>query len=330
MFYRDTVNRANPNKHLGMIYCSNLCTEIMQNLSVTTIKEEVLNGDTIVIQKQVGDFVTCNLSSINLGRAVIDDVLERLIPIQVRMLDNTIDVNDIEVLQAQATNKKYRAVGLGTFGLAHLQALKGIKWESQEAVDFNDNLYEKIAWLTINASADLSIEKGAYPAFSGSEWHTGEYFRRRGYDSQEWNLLEAKIATHGLRNGYLMAVAPNGTTSVIAGSTASIDPIFNLKYSEEKKDYKIPVVVPDLNARTRFYYKGAYFIDQKWTLRQNAARQRHIDQAQSCNLYVAPDIKAVELLDLHMTAWELKVKSTYYVRSQAVVIDDNNCEWCQG
>lgn len=330
MFYRDTVNRANPNKHLGMIYCSNLCTEIMQNLSVTTIKEEILDGDKIIIQKQVGDFVTCNLSSINLGRAVIDDVLERLIPIQVRMLDNTIDVNNIEVLQAQATNKKYRAVGLGTFGLAHLLALKGIKWESQEAVDYNDNLYEKIAFLTINASVDLAIEKGAYPAFEGSEWHTGEYFKRRGYTDAKWTGLSVDVATHGLRNGYLMAVAPNGSTSVIAGSTASIDPIFNLKYSEEKKDYKIPVVVPDLNPRTRFYYKGAYFIDQKWTLRQNAARQRHIDQAQSCNLYVAPDIKAKELLDLHMTAWKLKIKSTYYVRSQAVVIDDNNCEWCQG
>lgn len=325
MFYRDTVNRLNPNKHKGMIYCSNLCTEITQNLSVTTVKEEVLDGDKIIIQKQVGDFVTCNLSSINLGRAVPDGVLERLIPIQVRMLDNVIDLNNIEVLQAQATNKKYRAIGLGTFGLHHLLALKGIKWESEEAVEFNDKLYEKIAFLTIKASADLAEEKGYYPVFEGSEWQTGEYFRRRGYTSKEWNELAAKVSK-GIRNAYLMAVAPNGSTSVIAGSTASIDPIFKLKYVEEKKDYRIPVVAPDLSAKTIWFYKPAHQIDQFWTLKQNAARQRHIDQSQSCNIYVPNNIKAKILLELHLKAWKLGIKTTYYVRSTSIKVEE--CEWC--
>lgn len=111
MFYRDTVNRANPNKHEGMIYCSNLCSEIAQNLSPTRITEEYVTEEgKIIVEKSPGDFVVCNLSSINLARAVTDDVLERLIPIQVRMLDNVIDINKLPVLQGKITNQKYRPV----------------------------------------------------------------------------------------------------------------------------------------------------------------------------------------------------------------------------
>lgn len=112
MFYRDEVNRQNPNKHkrgIGKtsIYCSNLCTEIAQNMSPTTISKEYQDEDgNIVIVRKPGDFVVCNLSSINLPNAVREKVLERLISIQVRMLDNVIDLNTISVGQAQATNKK--------------------------------------------------------------------------------------------------------------------------------------------------------------------------------------------------------------------------------
>src|SRR5690606_9728664 len=157
-------------KHAGMIYCSNLCTEITQNQTPTEQISEVVEGDEIIIRKRAGDFVVCNLSSINLGKAVIDDVLERLIPIQVRMLDNVIDLNTIDVKQAQITNKKYRAIGLGTFGWHHLLAKKGIAWESEQAVEFADKLYEGIAYLTIQASMNLAKEKGAYPLFKGSDW----------------------------------------------------------------------------------------------------------------------------------------------------------------
>src|SRR3954470_14783701 len=155
MFYRDEVNRQNPNKHVigegrTSIYCSNLCTEIAQNMSATTIVNEYENEEgNMVIVRKPGDFVVCNLSSINLARAVQDHVLERLIPIQMRMLDNVIDLNTIAVRQAEKTNKKYRAVGLGTFGWHHLLALKGIQWESETAVKYADHLYEEIAYYTI-------------------------------------------------------------------------------------------------------------------------------------------------------------------------------------
>jgi len=328
MFYRDTVNRANQNKHAGMIYCSNLCVEITQNQGTTVVTEEVTEDGKIIITKSPGDFVVCNLSSINLARAVTDEVLERLIPIQIRMLDNVIELNDIPVLQAKLSNQKYRAVGLGTFGWNHLLALKKIAWETDEAVEYCDNLYEEIAFLTVQASKELSVEKGHYPAFPGSEFETGEYFAKRGYlEKDKWKDLAAEVHEHGVRNGYLMAVAPNGTTSIIAGSTASIDPIFRKFYSEEKKNYKIPVTAPDLSPATTWYYKSVYLIDQLWSIKQNAKRQRHIDQSISFNLYVQNDVKAKDLLELHMTAWREKLKTTYYVRSTSQEVIEE-CESC--
>lgn len=315
MFYRDTVNRMNANSHKGMIYCSNLCTEIAQNMSPTVMEEERVEDGKIVVYKKPGDFVVCNLSSISLAKSVCDEVLERLIPIQVRMLDNVIDINEIPVLQAQLTNKNYRGIGLGTFGWHHLLALKSIKWESEEALSYCDALYEEIAYLTIKASQELAEEKGSYSYFEGSDWATGRYFEKRGYTSYRWQELSRKVKQTGIRNGYLLAVAPNSSTSILAGSTASIDPIFRLEYSEEKKDYKIPVTAPDLSAQTTWYYKSAYQIDQHWSIKQNARRQRHVDQSISFNFYVKNDIKAKTLLDLHMDAWESGLKTTYYIRS---------------
>lgn len=329
MFYRDEVNRQNSNSHEGVIYCSNLCTEITQNQSPTEFIEEFLEGENTIVKKyKSGDYVVCNLSSINLGKAVPDQVLERLIKIQVRMLDNVIDINRLPIMQAQLTNKKYRAIGLGTFGWHHLLARNHMKWETEEAVTYADELYEKIAFLTIKSSMELSEEKGSYPAFSGSKWSTGEYFELKGYTNDEWLALKDDVKQHGIRNGYLMAVAPNSTTAMIAGSTASIDPIFKPFYYEEKKDFKIPVTAPDLTHRTYdVYRRSAYIVDQRWSVKQNAARQKHIDQSISFNLYVPNTIRASILLDLHLQAWKEGLKTTYYVRSTSNDVEE--CEWCQ-
>ncbi|WP_084243737.1 ribonucleoside-diphosphate reductase subunit alpha [Planomicrobium okeanokoites] len=335
MFYRDEVNRQNSNKHLrgrGLtsIYCSNLCSEITQNMSATTIVKEFTDEDgNLVMVRKPGDFVVCNLSSINLPRAVKADVLERLVPIQMRMLDNVIDLNTISVGQANATNKKYRAVGLGTFGWHHLLALEGIHWETERAVEFADKLYEEIAYHSIRSSMELAKEKGSYREFEGSEWQTGEYFTRKGYEGEKWQELQSEITENGVRNGWMMAVAPNSSTAKIGGSTDGIDPLYAVEYAEEKKNFKFKVTAPDLDHNTYDYYRRArHVLDQKWSIRQNAARQRHIDQAISFNLYVPHTVKAKELLELHLEAWQQGLKTTYYVRSTSQA-EIEECEACQ-
>jgi ribonucleoside-diphosphate reductase alpha chain len=340
MFYRDNANRMNPNKHVkgSMIYCSNLCTEIEQNMSVTEIVNEYrkYEGDDVIIvtERKAGDFVVCTLSSINLAEAVPAGILERLINVQVRMLDNVIDLNAprVEVQQAVVTTERYRAVGLGTFGWHHLLALEGIHWESQEAVDRCDELYEQIAFYTIKASMELAKEKGYYPLYPGSEWNTGKYFERRDYSTTtsksglDWDWLKEQVMTHGVRNGYLMAVAPNASTAKIGGSTDGIDPVFMSVFADEKKKSKDITVAPDLSLKTMRYYKSAYAIDQNWSIKQNAVRSKHIDQGISFNLYVPEEVTASTLIKYQLSAWNSGIKTTYYTRSLSVEIKE--CESC--
>ena len=329
IFFRDTVNQANPNKHAGMIYASNLCHEIAQNTSSSVITEEYVtdeNGMSQIITKvSAGDMVTCNLNSINLGR-VTKEELKDTIPLQIRMLDNVITLNMAPVLDAKITSEKYRAIGLGTSGYHHYLAKNHILWESEKHLTEVDELFEEIAYQAIKASMELAKEKGAYPAFEGSEWQTGKYFERRAYTSERFDKLQEEIKKYGMRNGYIMAIAPTGSTSNIAGTTAGIDPIFKKFFIEEKKGSFTPKAAPDLSDDTFWYYKEAHLINQQYSIKACGVRQRHIDQAQSFNLYITPEMKAIDILNLYIRAYEEGVKTIYYIRNQSLEMDE--CTSC--
>ncbi|WAH44715.1 ribonucleoside-diphosphate reductase subunit alpha [Alicyclobacillus fastidiosus] len=326
LFFRDTANRLNPNQHAGMIYCSNLCTEIMQNMKPMRSMEESLEDGNVVVRYEAGDFVVCNLSSLNLGRSGSRESLERIVCTQVRAMDNVIDLNYYPVKQAEVTNRKYRAIGLGISGYHQYLAERGIVWESEEHLKHVDELFEWINFFAMKASMELAKEKGPYALFEGSDWQTGAYFDRRGYQSREggpdWDWLRSEVATHGLRNAYLFAIAPTSSTSLIAGSTAGIDPVFSRFFLEEKKNGVVPQTPPNLNPQTFWFYKEAHAIDQLWSIRACAVRQRHIDQSQSFNLYITPDIHVRDFLNLYVQAWKSGLKTVYYVRNQSVEVED--------
>ncbi|MFL6516523.1 MAG: ribonucleoside-diphosphate reductase subunit alpha, partial [Bacillus sp. (in: firmicutes)] len=146
--------------------------------------------------------------------------------------------------------------------------------------------------------------------------------------SDSWNELTGDDGNYGIRNGWLRAIAPNSSTAKIGGSTDGIDPIYSVEYAEEKKNFKFKVTAPDLNHITYDYYRRArHELDQVWSIKQNAARGRHVDQGISFNLYVRHDIKAKDLLNLHMEAWKQGLKTTYYVRSTSQTEIDE-CEAC--
>ena len=93
-----------------------------------------------------------------------------MLPVQTRMLDNVIDLNFYPVQEAKVTNRKYRAIGIGTMNYHGLLASKGFVWESEDHLDYVDKLYETISYHAISASADLACEKGSYSMFEGSDW----------------------------------------------------------------------------------------------------------------------------------------------------------------
>ncbi|KGN92846.1 ribonucleoside-diphosphate reductase subunit alpha [Porphyromonas canoris] len=332
IFNRDTVNRLNPNKHQGIIYCSNLCTEIAQNQSeIKEVKVSVRteNGrEIITTETEAGDFVVCNLASLVLGNIDTENKqeLQEVIHTIVRALDNVIDLNFYPVPYAEITNLKMRPIGLGTSGYHHLLAQKGIKWESAEHLSFMDKLYEQINYYAIEASSLLAEEKGSYLRFPGSDWQTGEYFQLRKYDSPDWKRLASDVARRGMRNSYLLAIAPTSSTSIIAGTTAGIDPVMNRYFLEEKKGNIVPRVAPQLSDSTFWLYKTAHQIDQEWVVDAAAVRQRHLDQSQSVNLFITHDYSFRRILDLYLRAWESGVKTLYYIRSRSLEVEE--CESC--
>ena len=331
-FNRDTVNHANPNGHKGMIYCSNLCTEIAQNMQeVESVSTEIQtkDGETVVVTTtKPGDFVVCNLASLSLGHLPVDDkeYMKDIVGTAVRALDNVIDLNFYPVPYAQLTNQKYRGIGLGVSGYHHLLAKKNILWESQEHLKFADELFEMINYFAVSASADLAEEKGVYRLFEGSDWHTGAYFEKRNYVSKEWKELEYRVRNTGMRNGYLLAAAPTSSTSILAGTTAGLDPVMKKFFMEEKKGSMLPRVAPDLSVDTYYYYQNAHNIEQKFSVKACGIRQRHIDQAQSLNLYITNNYTLRQLFNLYVEAWEAGVKTIYYVRSKSLEVEE--CESC--
>lgn len=331
-FNRDTVNRMNPNGHTGMIYCSNLCTEIAQNMqAIEEVSKEVqtLEGDPVVVTvTKPGEFVVCNLASLSLGHLPVTDTdyIEDLVATAVRALDNVIDLNFYPTPYAKLTNQKYRSIGLGVSGYHHMLAKNGIIWESEDHLRFADRVFETINYAAILASTNLAAEKGSYALFDGSDWQNGVYFEKRDYHSKRWLALKEKVARQGMRNAYLLAVAPTSSTSIISGTTAGLDPILKRYFLEEKKGSMLPRVAPELSPSTYWYYKNAHLIDQNFSIRACGVRQRHIDQAQSMNIYITNDFTMRQIFNLYLKAWEEGVKTIYYVRSKSLEVEE--CESC--
>lgn len=332
-FYRDNVNEMNPNKHVGMIYSSNLCTEIMQNMSAietldTTIETE--DGDEVIVTKtKPGDFVVCNLASLVLGNIDLEDdkELKDIVATTVRALDNVIDLNYYPIPYAKVTNRKYRSIGLGTSGYHHALVKAGMAFSDiEDHLKWADDLYERINFHAVTASMEIAKEKGSYDFFEGSDWENGKYFDFRDYKDAKWNKLREDVKANGLRNGYIMAIAPTGSTSIIAATSAGVDPVMNRYFLEEKKGSILPRVAPDLTPQSFWLYENAHELDQNFVIEAAAIRQRHIDQAQSINFYITTDFTMRKILNLYIKAAKEKLKSVYYVRSKSLEVED--CDYC--
>ena len=333
IFNRDLVNKANPNKHEGIIYSSNLCTEIAQNMSPSeTVSTEIVteDGDVVIVNKtKPGDFVECNLASLTLGKLDVNNEkeLEETVRTVVRALDNVIDLNYYPTPYAEVTNKKYRAIGLGTSGYHHMLVANDIRWSDEKAHgEFVDRVYEDINYYAIKESMEIAKEKGSYKVFEGSDWENGSYFTDRNYTSERWEKLAKEVRENGLRNGYLMAIAPTGSTSIISGTSAGVDPIMSRYFLEEKKGAIVPRVAPGLTTKTFWLYENAHDIDQNISMRMAGVRQRHLDQAQSVNIYITTEYTMRQILNVYLTAWESGVKSIYYVRGKSLEVEE--CDTC--
>ncbi len=294
-----------------------------------------LNGKQVwMADKELtdGDTAVCNLASINLSKINTTEDIARVVPTAIRMLDNVIDLNFYPLAKVKKTNEKSRSIGLGVMGEAQMLAEAKIEWGSNEHLYKVDEVMESVSYYAIKASSDLAIEKGAYPTFEGSDWSKGifpidnaneeacklvERGGLFGY-THDWAKLKEKVKKDGMRNGYLMAVAPTSSISILTGTTQAIEPVYKRKWFEENLSGLIPVCAPKLSPETWSYYTPAYDLDQNILVKAGAIRQKWIDQGQSLNIFITLDKASGKYLnEIYMNAWRFGLKSTYYLRSQS-------------
>ncbi len=265
-----------------------------------------INGkDIFIVEKEMveGKTAVCNLASVNLSKIHTKEDIERTIPIAIRMLDNVIDLNFYPHAKVKHTNMKSRAIGLGVMGEAQMLAEAHIAWGSYDHFSKIDEVMEAISYNAILASSNLAIEKGVYPEFQGSKWSRGIFpidtaneeakklVDRGGLFGYmyDWESLRERVKKNGMRNGYLMAIAPTSSISILVGTTQTIEPVYKRKWFEENLSGMIPVVVPNLSPETWGFYTPAYDLDQKVLIKAGAIRQKWIDQGQSLNIFMTLD-----------------------------------------
>jgi ribonucleoside-diphosphate reductase alpha chain len=204
VFFRDTVNRLNPNKHAGNIYSTQLCTEICQNTSASKFIEETIEDGKIVLRYEPGDLVVCNLASVNIATVNTPEVIADVFPVLMRVLDNVITLNYYPIKEAERTALRYRSVGVGYLGLAEYLATRKIAYDTEEARTETNRLFERYAFHTYRASVDLAKERGSYSLFKGSEYSQGrllgrelDWYEKTSF-AQEWKAL-SDMKQHGVR-----------------------------------------------------------------------------------------------------------------------------------
>ena len=253
--FKDACNLRSPQDHVGVIHSSNLCTEITLNTS---------NDETAV----------CNLGSVILETHLLPDgsidhkKLRETIRTAVRALDNVIDINFYPTKAAETSNRRHRPIGMGVMGLAHALYLRGHAFASPEAVEFNDEAMEAIAYYAYEASSDLAAERGTYSTYKGSKWDRGLLpqdtidilEQERGVPVEvprggklDWAPLRAKIAKQGMRNSNVLAIAPTATISNITATSPCIEPTYKNLFVKSNLSGEFivlnPFLVRDLKSR---------------------------------------------------------------------------------
>ncbi|TCZ87786.1 ribonucleoside-diphosphate reductase subunit alpha [Lysobacter sp. N42] len=337
MTFKDASNRTCNQVGPGRtVHLSNLCTEIL----------EVTSADETAV---------CNLGSINLAQHVGDDgfdfdKLAGTVDVAVRQLDRVIDLNFYPIESARRSNLRWRPVGLGVMGLQDVFFRLRLPFDSAEALALSTRIAETIYLHALDASCALAEQHGAHPSFDETRAAKGELqFDLWGVTPTHavaWEALKARIATHGLRNSLLIAIAPTATIASIAGCYECIEPqVSNLFKRETLSGDFVQVnrylvnelkklglwtqpirdaiklgegsiqAIEAIPESLRQVYRTAWELPQKALIDLAAARGAYIDQSQSLNLFMeSPNIG--RLSSMYMYAWKSGLKTTYYLRSR--------------
>ena len=230
----------------------------------------------------------CNLGSLNVSRYVDEETLKKTIKIAVRALDNAIDLTVYPSKKAELTQKERRSIGLGALGEAEYVARHNMYYGSDEHKQFIDRFYKVMSDTVHETTKELSKEKGS-------------------------------CIVEGVRNAYLMCIAPNSTSGSFAGTTNSTEPVYSELWIEGNKDNEYYVTAPNITKENRKYYESAFVIDPIKQIECTAIRQKYIDMAISTNVHMNNiGLKASNIDKVVKKAWSEGLKTLYYFKTKAV------------
>lgn len=356
----DTVNRDNPID--GKIVMSNLCSEIAQVQTPSVVADDQS-------YETLGTDISCNLGSTNIANMMNTPDFGRSIRAIVRGLTRISDVENLDVVPSiKKGNELSHSIGLGAMGLHGYLAKNHIQYGSPVAVEFTSVYFMLLNYWSLVASNEIAKERHeTFHNFEKSKYADGSYFDK--YVSKDWGpksdlvkklfanihiptiddwkKLKDDVMADGLYNEYRLAVAPNGSTSYINDSTASLTPIINrIEERQEKMIGKIYYPAPYLSNDTMPYYRSAYDMDMRTVIDTYAAAQQHVDQSLSLTLFVRSTMpeglyewkngrtNKMTTRDLNILrhyAYKKGIKSIYYVRTFTDDNDEigaNQCESC--
>lgn len=317
--FLDEINRCNPNSHKGNIPCVNLCTE-----SFSVVKPDRYHH-------------TCNLASLVVGRIAMAD-LSYYAGVAVRILDRGIDLTDAPTDESERHNRTFRTIGIGIQGLHDIVARER---KSFKDLKFITEVAERIQYGAVLASIDLAKRKGAYPAFKGSKWDTGELTRKYAANSVcpdiDWYAVQHLIDQWGIRNSQLTSPAPNTTTSIFMDAGAGIMPVYSAFFYEDNKNGPMPVAAMHLKDNPLSYARDLTKYLPWEMVDVTAAVQKFTDTGVSAEYLMdknQEDFKARWLWDTIQRAWETGTKAVYYVRTlkkgEKLVKGADVCVGCSG
>jgi ribonucleoside-diphosphate reductase alpha chain len=284
----------------------------------------------------------CMLLSLVLPR-IADDEMADVSRMAVRLLDAACDLTTSPTPEARAHVSRYRTIGVGVMGLADWLAIRHLKYQDLDVIE---RLFEDICFYTTQASVELAEERGAYPAFPGSEWSKGlilggrdkEWVRDNSTDPERWYALMERLVVSGIRNSHILATAPNSSTSLVQGTTASFLPVFS-RLTIDKNGAGINTIVPLYIKEAFHFYQESRYTHPSVVVSAAATIQKWIDTGLSTELLFnfnehayGLDIVATakDLNDVYMQAWREGLKTVYYVRSvwQDKVTEKSECHSC--
>jgi len=337
--FKDTLNKYNPNKHDGLIIGTNLCTESHSNVRPSQIAADVLENGKITRTVTEGLVHVCNLVSINLANIDSDEELKSVCETSVRLLDNAIDFTRVPVLEGCLHNQRYRTIGVGAMGLADKLAKNSIPYIL--SADYVDELFEKIAIYNIKASIALAKEKGTFGAYNGSDWsqgivlgHDQAWFEKNAKHPQEWKEIFTNLQKYGIRNSQISAIAPNTSSSLIQGCSASVLPIYSKFFVETHGKGSIPNCPPYIRDKFWFYQENRN-INQETVVNIMSRINKWIDTGISIELMynLNRNIRAVDIYKTIMSAWKKDIKTLYYTRTiqkDGSSLEKSECVSCAG